>query len=125
MTLHRAAETLAEHWDEVVGCLSEEQQRALEGFLRTLLDSEDGYIRAQVGAEMLELFPSVLPAGHPVRRAFADTYAVRSVRGAEGEESAWGDVRRALNRLRTALGDGGGRAVSSQPAADATTDSFD
>lgn len=124
MTLYRATETLAEHWDEVIGYLSGEQQRALEGLLRTLLDSEDVYVRDEVAADLLDLVTSALPAGHPVRRAFAGTDAVRSVRGAEDGDD-W--TQALVVRLRAALGDGGGRTVVTRPSADATTttDGFD
>lgn len=114
----RATELLAEHWDEVLGCLSGEQQRTLGGLLRTLLDSEDAYVRAEVAADMLDLLASVLPAGHPVRRALADTDAVRS---GLGEETGGDDWTQALSRLRIALGDGR-RAWPVPPSEDATAD---
>jgi hypothetical protein len=118
MTLFRAAETLAEHWDDILGRLSGEQRRAMTAWVSELLDSEDADVRTEVATDMLQLAASVLPADHPVRRAFAGSDAVRSARAEAGGDE-W---QQALACLRTALDAGQARAVSDGPSDQTTAD---
>jgi hypothetical protein len=104
-------QALAQHWNDIVGLLSDQDRQAVAGPAGELLAAGDAAARREAALDIVEIVAPLLPADHPVRRALAGE-STRYAEVAQNWDAPIGLLRDSLARLDL----GSGRPIATEQA---------